>query len=556
MRGLATRKARPPKRAERPDTSPLVEIYAAWERDIQAALLGHWREKTHKLVLRLEMASKAVQDIYKDRDFWSDWEDEYKQLTLPHLNAGADVGADHGADVLQITWALGVDADVYNPTVTDWARKYAGELAHGLTKTDKTRLRQHLSAWVESHEDFPALVTRVDSFLNNQARARMVAATEATRCYAEGNLIAWRASEVVTGKIWETAMDEAVCPICGALHGQLSELDGQEWAHLRRPKLSVGLSVKAPPAHVNCRCWLAPWVDEVPAVEPVPAAEPVPMEKLGAFDDIAEAERWARESYPNIEWDFEGAHIDAINPTLAEFDFLARRYPQVAERLKYVGTYGDKGRVAAALGSSKYGFHGSHAFAHASRDGYRIGLNPKWYGKPDEFLDLLRTGTELRTRIGRKRPTRWSPLGCDTIESVFTHEFGHQVDNWLAQSHSQAFLKFVLKYVGMDGTGLVSDTHRMWKGANKARASLSVYATTNEAEGFAEGFSALRYMPENKHPKFVQRLGELLEAVGTGEKWIGSDEFGFVMDLPLDSPEREEAAAALRDLKRRLGIAR
>jgi hypothetical protein len=252
-----------PKRAERPDTSPLVEIYAGWEREVQAALLGHWREQSGKLVSRLEMASKAVQDVDSDIEWWDEWTAGYLALVLSYLERGAGVGADHGAEVLQLTWALGVDADVYNPAVADWARSYAGKLSKDLTRTDRMMLRRHLSAWVESHEDFPALVERVDSFLLNQARARRIAVTEATRCYAEGNLVAWRASEVVTGKIWETANDELVCPLCGGLYGQLSELDGQEWAHLRKPDLSIGLSVKAPPAHVNCRCWLAPWVGDI-----------------------------------------------------------------------------------------------------------------------------------------------------------------------------------------------------------------------------------------------------------------------------------------------------
>ena len=46
---------------------------------------------------------------------------------------------------------------------------------------------------------------------------RIVAVTEVTRAYAAGNVMAWKASGVVDGKIWQTAVDERVCPVCGKL---------------------------------------------------------------------------------------------------------------------------------------------------------------------------------------------------------------------------------------------------------------------------------------------------------------------------------------------------
>jgi SPP1 gp7 family putative phage head morphogenesis protein len=39
--------------------------------------------------------------------------------------------------------------------------------------------------------------------------------------------------------IWETANDERVCPVCGALHGKRED----DWNGLR-----------SPPAHPRCRC--------------------------------------------------------------------------------------------------------------------------------------------------------------------------------------------------------------------------------------------------------------------------------------------------------------
>lgn len=253
-------------KADRPETSPLRAIYADWEERVHSALLRHWGEKSTRLIERLEQDNrKAIDDVIADLDWWEEWTALYLGVISGEILAAGQIGAGAGMEILEVSYALGVDADVVNPAVAEWARKHAGLLAKGLTRTDRRLLRTHLAAWVESHEDFSSLVRRVNGFLNNPSRAEMIAVTEATQAYAEGNLVAWRSSDVVTGKIWNTALDESVCFICEPLHGQIAELDGQEWKHPRQSRLHVGLSVSAPPAHPRCRCFLAPFTDEVPA---------------------------------------------------------------------------------------------------------------------------------------------------------------------------------------------------------------------------------------------------------------------------------------------------
>jgi rubredoxin len=70
----------------------------------------------------------------------------------------------------------------------------------------------------------------------------MIAVTETTRVFAEGNKLAWDSTGVVSGSKWQTANDDLVCPICGPLNEQVTDDE--------------------PPAHVNCRCWKRPVVDE------------------------------------------------------------------------------------------------------------------------------------------------------------------------------------------------------------------------------------------------------------------------------------------------------
>ena len=209
--------------------------------------------------------------------------------------------------------------------------------------------------------------------------------------------------------------------------------------------------------------------------------------KLGQFDDLDEARRWAEDRYPHVKWDFEGAHIDTINPSLKQFDTLAKEYPEVASKLTYVGTL--QGGEFAGRDAWK---NAGGAYAFASADGSMIGLNPTFYSDPAGFKLELKTGTALEARAGR-----WHPQGCDTVESVLSHEFGHSVFNEALR-------------------GDKGNTVYEWTMKNKATSSLSRYATTSPFEGFAEGFSALYHSPKSSHTAYVKRQAALLASLKGG----------------------------------------
>ena len=82
-------------------------------------------------------------------------------------------------------------------------------------------------------------------------RSSMIAVTEVTRIFSMANIDAWNRSGVVLGKKWMTARDDLVCSICAPLDG--NEVGLKEFGfHVE------GAALFAPPAHVNCRCWLQP----------------------------------------------------------------------------------------------------------------------------------------------------------------------------------------------------------------------------------------------------------------------------------------------------------
>ena len=115
----------------------------------------------------------------------------------------------------------------------------------------------------------------------SQQRAESIAITEMTRYNAQGALRGYQASGVVLGMAWFTANDSRVCPICAPLGGVPFDGEGSvptDRASQKRNGQRVSLydtfihpggrgdAAKFegtrffPPAHVRCRCRIAPVV--------------------------------------------------------------------------------------------------------------------------------------------------------------------------------------------------------------------------------------------------------------------------------------------------------
>ena len=142
--------------------------------------------------------------------------------------------------------ALSVDWELANDAARQWADRYAGQLVGGITDTTRARIRREVAGFTQNQETINQLgqrLSRPDGPFGPN-RARMIAVTEVTRSYSEGNQAAWRESGVVEGKMWITQVDELVCPICGPLARRGCSLSGQ---------FEGGLN--GPPAHPRCRCF-------------------------------------------------------------------------------------------------------------------------------------------------------------------------------------------------------------------------------------------------------------------------------------------------------------
>ena len=136
--------------------------------------------------------------------------------------------------------------DELHAKVLEFAASYRFEWIKGITDTTRRQVTKAVVSWIRSGSPLSSLET-VLTPLFGEERARRIAVTEVTRLFAIGNQLAWETTGFVNKMKWMTARDELVCPICKPLDGTF---------------IGIGDINALPPAHVNCRCWIQPVVDE------------------------------------------------------------------------------------------------------------------------------------------------------------------------------------------------------------------------------------------------------------------------------------------------------
>lgn len=141
----------------------------------------------------------------------------------------------HGADT---------ESDDAQRAGQQWAETRAQEISQGYADHSRDNLDRWLSGETKVAGD-GASIEDVSAQIFGTTRAESIATTETTTAQAAGSewwiKFSGQASEDDT---WFTAEDDRVCKICGPLHNA-----PRSWWEQRFPK--------GPPAHPNCRCYLA-----------------------------------------------------------------------------------------------------------------------------------------------------------------------------------------------------------------------------------------------------------------------------------------------------------
>lgn len=193
---------------------------------------------------------------YNQPRFWDDQEEMFFNEIAPQLIGIYFQGGAGAEQLLPPSARVLIDWDTFNQSALDWLKNWKDTIFRDFNATTRNDVTKAVNDWVLSGESLPVLEAKLEGFFSEQ-RAKMIATTEVTRIYADGNIAAWKASGVVSANRWMTAQDELVCPICKPLANMVAELDGNGFT-----TEAGGIGLNGPPAHPHCRCWLQPVVDE------------------------------------------------------------------------------------------------------------------------------------------------------------------------------------------------------------------------------------------------------------------------------------------------------
>lgn len=180
------------------------------------------------------------------QQFWNDLEDDMWDSVSLLVIEIILAGIEGGVASLPATSQPFINFDNLYARVLEFARSYRFEWIQGITETTRAKTIKAITDWIRSGSPLSALEKALEP-LFGEARARRIAITEVTRLFARGNQIAWEETGFITQVRWNTARDELVCPVCRPLDGTL---------------IGIGDIDAFPPAHVNCRCYVTPIVDE------------------------------------------------------------------------------------------------------------------------------------------------------------------------------------------------------------------------------------------------------------------------------------------------------
>lgn len=258
MVGKATRKI--PPGSINPDGRQMRRF----EREFFAALLEVFRESRRRIMRGVTRDS--VYDILQ-RVNSPQLLDKLNAVVGEHLSRIVEAGVSFGQEqierevlgtikavdpsaLINIPSALiTIDWHLVNTRALEWLSRYKFDLLSKLTQTNIRLIQTEIETFISSpNMSIRQLGQRLES-LWSQNRAQMIATTEVTRVYAEGNTTAWRESGVIERRRWNTANDELVCPICGPLNQSVVDIDEP-----------FPNGIDNPPAHPRCRCWVTPVV--------------------------------------------------------------------------------------------------------------------------------------------------------------------------------------------------------------------------------------------------------------------------------------------------------
>ena len=189
-----------------------------------------------------------------DADFWGGENALLRAWLIDFLMQSAQESVGANDAWTRQRFALQFDPTLTNADAAKWARQYAGQLARGVNQTTQDSIRQSVANWIET----PGATMKdlMDALPFSESRAAIVAVTEVTAAYSEGERLYTqdlqdRYPTLKIVRIWNTNNDERVCPLCEPLNGKAIPVDGGWGANGDNDPEGV----QGPPLHPRDRCW-------------------------------------------------------------------------------------------------------------------------------------------------------------------------------------------------------------------------------------------------------------------------------------------------------------
>lgn len=180
-----------------------------------------------------------------DSAFWDEHREELFALFFPLIRDAAMSSADFWLDDLLTTVGVGVDWTLVNQGVIKWAQEYSYDLIKGINDTSRKAVSDAVADWIASGLPLDELIDSLKP-MYGPVRAQMIAVTEVTRAFSQGQTELWKESEVVNAYNVMTAEDANVDEIC------VVEAAGGPYP--------LDDDSHSPPFHIGCRCWKQPVV--------------------------------------------------------------------------------------------------------------------------------------------------------------------------------------------------------------------------------------------------------------------------------------------------------
>jgi hypothetical protein len=165
---------------------------------------------------------KQIMTLPDDPALWEKMRVEIRGAIQPHVRDIAMAAAQYKMDL-----GIAVDMNKVNLDILKFTREYTNDWWAKLEATRREGLREALMTWQESglgKRGLPDLLDAMETVFFDKVSADMIAVTEVTRIFDEGNRIIEREAGIKTQE-WLTARDETVCDICLPLDGKEFPID-------------------------------------------------------------------------------------------------------------------------------------------------------------------------------------------------------------------------------------------------------------------------------------------------------------------------------------------